>query len=488
MSGSRLFLVAVTLLAVVAGCSPKNTLLPNLAPETTLFVQFPADTGNHTVNHVVHLFWFGTDPDGDITGFEWRFKNPSAPADTAWRFTTKADSIFEVFTPNGATMPTFEVRAIDNTGVRDPSPARQNFSFTNRPPLVALENPPGPTDTTYAAVTLTFRATDPDGDAMYFRVWLDGNAANPDTTSSRTFSVPSHAFCRDGFYRTGVCTVFVQAVDNGGMAGPIASAAWPVRAPVGTVWECSRRAPLLIVDDVPTAAPGNATVDTIYRNAARRALGPDSAFSVFRLGPQLTFRSSADLAATFKLYNGVIWYRDVQTGVSSMLRDRQDGIASYLEDGGAFYLEGLNLVAGQNAPGALNANFQRDYLRVDSLFRYFDAGLFDYSAAWGNFNGSVFRTRIDLPGGVAADSLRMALMPGRGLRAFGVRDTHDVAIWAPENQLSPGVPLRLPVGLSVPQPGGGRAIVVTFALRGANGFGSVARFLDRVLQQMELVP
>ena len=52
--------------------------IENLPPETTLFVQGTLDT----VNHVVQIYWFGSDPDGEVTGYELRFKNPAAPADT----------------------------------------------------------------------------------------------------------------------------------------------------------------------------------------------------------------------------------------------------------------------------------------------------------------------------------------------------------------------------------------------------------------------
>ncbi|HYM80726.1 MAG TPA: hypothetical protein VEY91_04845, partial [Candidatus Limnocylindria bacterium] len=98
--GSWLYAVALGVLAIViaaGGCSPKSTLVPNVPPETSLFVQGPVDT----VNHVVHLFWFGSDPDGDVAGFEVRFKNPDAPADTQWTVTTRTDSLFTVFTPTG---------------------------------------------------------------------------------------------------------------------------------------------------------------------------------------------------------------------------------------------------------------------------------------------------------------------------------------------------------------------------------------------------
>jgi hypothetical protein len=87
--------------AAAAGCGLTHKLTgtthDNKPPETVLFVNGDLDT----VNHVVHLYWFGTDSDGKVQGFEWRLMNPEAPADTVWQFTTLTDSIFTVLTAAG---------------------------------------------------------------------------------------------------------------------------------------------------------------------------------------------------------------------------------------------------------------------------------------------------------------------------------------------------------------------------------------------------
>src|SRR6185436_6593287 len=124
-------LAGVAALGVTAGCGLTKKLTgsqhANQAPHTVLFVNGAIDT----VNHVVHLYWFGSDVDGTVAGFEWQMKNPVAPADTAWHLTTRTDSLFVVQTPAGYTNPVFSVRAIDNAGARAPNPPRQNFEFSN---------------------------------------------------------------------------------------------------------------------------------------------------------------------------------------------------------------------------------------------------------------------------------------------------------------------------------------------------------------------
>ena len=63
----------------------------------------------------------------------------------------------------------FEVRAINDRGVRDPNPARQPFKFRNNPPLVTLESKPNAGDrseTTVASATVTWTVSDADGEAI----------------------------------------------------------------------------------------------------------------------------------------------------------------------------------------------------------------------------------------------------------------------------------------------------------------------------------
>jgi hypothetical protein len=70
MRARLLALAAMTLAALfAAGCGVKGTLVPNTPPETNVFVDGPVDT----VNHVVHLRWFGSDPDGQVARYEYRY-------------------------------------------------------------------------------------------------------------------------------------------------------------------------------------------------------------------------------------------------------------------------------------------------------------------------------------------------------------------------------------------------------------------------------
>jgi hypothetical protein len=72
------------------------------------------------------------------------------------------------------------------------------------------------------------------------------------------------------------------------------------------------------------------------------------------------------------------------------------------------------------------------------------------------------------------------------LRGFAVRDSQYVALWARAGTLTPANGFDIPVGVTVPQPGGGRLVAITVPLRSANGFNTVPRFLNGVFAQLGL--
>lgn len=484
---------AVLAVVVLAGCAKRRIVgIDNLPPETTLFVQGALDT----VNHVVRLYWFGSDPDGEVVGFELRMENPAQPADTQWVFTTRTDSTFTIYTPSGYTAPRFAVRAIDNQGKRDPTPAQADFQFSNLPPTVRFTQRLLTTDTTYASVTLAWTASDPDGEStrLRFLVGLDtipsawhllaGNGVTLDTTD----------FKEGGVYPdTRPRMAFIRAIDDGGRVSPWDSVRWVVRSP-STPGVHPR---LLLVDGVPPSNPANLTIDTLWSNTAARNLPPGS-YSILRLDTTQPFRSNKDVTQTCRQFDAVVWYRGTQITFPSLLQAYQDGLAGYLDGGGKLLIESLNLIEGENATGALRSDWVTRYFGSSALIRSPIAGRSDSTITW-----SITAGFVDTVGGVpvtrpiilrsttlsSRDSLRNGAN-NNGLRGFEVRDTNFVALWARDSSLSPRVSRSIPIGVSVPvagSPGGaGRVIALTVPIRGANLFFTAPRFLAKVFQQMGL--
>jgi hypothetical protein len=458
MRGSWRALVPLVVLLVVAwaagGCS-KKILAPTIesAPHTVIFIQGPVDT----VNHVVDLHWYGTDPHGYIAGYEVRLLNPAAPADSAWQFTEKKDSLLTVLTPNGFTQAVFEARAINDRGVRDPHPARQTFNFRNLPPIVVITGMPNASehsDTTFASVTVDWTVVDPDGDPTKTveRVWLDGRGDFPQITQGTEFTMPSSEFLQGGKYLSGPRTLYVQAIDDGGMAGDTASVTWYVRQPVpGT------RPRLLIVDDAQYTGGAKTRVDTLYSNALTRCGLDPTTMRYLHLSASQPFRSARDLAQTFGQFENVLWYRGEMTSLPTVLMNYGDGVGQYLDAGGHLYLESLNLIASWSSFGPFDVSFVQRYLNSDGVFLF---GLPpDSSANWGV--SSIHPTVLHSP--LLSDSV-LAKRNIAGIRGFISHTRSEMLLTAPAGGFTQGNTIEMPVALDVPQASGGRFMVVTFPM------------------------
>ena len=457
MRGALRGLIAIALALFVAwcaaSCGAKKVLAPVSVPRTYIFVQGPVDT----VNHIVKLHWFGTDPHGYIAGYEVRLLNPAAPVDTAWGFTTAKDTTLTVLTPTGFTQAVFEARAINDRGVRDPSPARQTFNFNNQPPVLHIVGKPNSlehSDTTFASVTVDWTVVDPDGNtnAVTTRVWLDGRQDSPQIAHGTTFTMPSQEFLQGGAYLSGPRTLFVQPIDDGGMAGSIDSCTWYVRQPVP-----GARARLLVIDDAQYSGGAKVRVDTLYANAITRTGIDPSTIRVLHLAASQPFRSATDLAQTFGLFENVLWYRGELTGVSAALNNYGAGVGTYLEHGGHLFLESLNLIKAWLSPGPFDVDWVKRYLNSDGVFLFGQPP--DSSATWG-----VSSTHPTVLHSFQPDDSVLAKRNIAGLRGLITRNRSQVLLEATASGLTPLNPISMPVALDVPQSGGGRLMFVTFPL------------------------
>jgi hypothetical protein len=489
--------LAAGALAAAAGCGRLTGRItgvehPNRPPNTVLFVEGDVDT----VNHIAHLYWFGSDPDGEVQGFEWRLLNPASPADTNWRFTTLTDSVFTVRAPDGYTDTRFTVRAVDDAGARDPEPPVQRFEFSNEAPVVVLDQKPLAADTTFATVSVTWTGVDSDGDVskLTYLVWLDGNEASPEITTERAFTMPSARFLVGGVIVPGPRTLFVRAVDDGGRAGPAASVTWNVR---GT----PPNPRLLIVDEVPRTSANNLRFDTLYSNSVARVGLTTNDYAILRLDTSQPFRTAKDVEQTFKLFQTVVWYRGIEISFSTVLNTAEDGIAAYLDAGGRFYVDGLYLIAGRQATGPLSEDFVRSHLGSRGMKSAFTvtSTFADTSIGFGNSGTSVFLPHVDVHGVTARDSLyvrqafQVRVGEAGGLRHFDFLDRDQVVLWGSAGSLTPSTGDSTAVGISVPQPNGGRAVVVCMPPGGAvppvgagTNAGSAARFVTNIYRHLGL--
>jgi hypothetical protein len=441
--------VALAALGGLAGCGKvRGVLAPNRLPETTIWV-----TGNvDTVGHTLRVYWNGEDPDGEVVGFQfkWIYAPGSAPAgydSSLWTFTDRHDSLFTVYSPDGVDYPRLWVRAVDNEGGVDESPAHQDFGFTNLPPTIQLTGTP-PASTLPVAV-FTWAASDPDGiiARAHYRVWLDG-AEDRDSIVSDTVVTLPPAFFEEANGQTlaRARTAYVACIDDGGRMSAPASFTWNVTLPVGNT---------LLVDDVP----GNTVYDNFYKAQFDGRLGA-GAYTLINLDQQaVTLRTPDAVRETFELFQNVFWYSEANANLSPVLRLADQPIRDFLSSGRNLYITSTRLVG---TGGALGLTFARDVLGVTGTG--FHVNLLNGSSNF-TIEGGQY---LD---GAAPFGRLQAIQSTGGTEALILGDPADAAYLAPPGALQDTLPAESwPVAVSQRYGAGqGRIVYLGFPLRLMDG-------------------
>ena len=123
---------------------------PNLTPDT-LLTSAPPQGGESSYS--VEMAWTGSDADGEVTGYEVAWRDGIVQSATFDSLTWEAIGVTDsTFTVAADTCPavgntchhthTFFVRAVDNDGARDPSPAYVGFDATTLTPRSRITFPP----------------------------------------------------------------------------------------------------------------------------------------------------------------------------------------------------------------------------------------------------------------------------------------------------------------------------------------------------------
>ncbi len=146
-------------LLVIFGCN-KGQKHDNMAPETFISVNDINLTGDDRLNSTVHLKWSGKDQDGYVEFFDI-----SIDAGTNWYRTKQLDSIFIFSISAGSdTLDIeFQVRAVDQAGLEDPTPATLIVPIKNTPPTVVFKGDLMPQDTIHSVASISWTASDFDG-------------------------------------------------------------------------------------------------------------------------------------------------------------------------------------------------------------------------------------------------------------------------------------------------------------------------------------
>ncbi len=157
-----LLLFVILAISILAGCGKKDAgnIDPNIPPETVL--SSSPDAGD-TVSYRVRMNWFGWDPDGEVTHYlmMWDSLDWTSTVCTESTFCVSAqvDTVDSLYTYG---YHTFSVKAVDNEGEADPTPATISFSAFNVLPETEITD--GPAGITGSFVDIAWLGSDSDGE------------------------------------------------------------------------------------------------------------------------------------------------------------------------------------------------------------------------------------------------------------------------------------------------------------------------------------
>lgn len=186
-------LLLLALVVSFAACRKTDftgELKGNQAPRTFTVVDTIFRSGDDRLTTTVAIQWWGDDPDGYIVAYEFTFDELITPA-TNWIYTTRLDSVFLLAVPAGSDTFdfSFNVRAVDNSGLRDPNPARVKYPVKNSPPVVTFVYAPnggnplagGNPVVSFPAVRYSWVGNDPDGlnTLAGYELFLNDTTATP---------------------------------------------------------------------------------------------------------------------------------------------------------------------------------------------------------------------------------------------------------------------------------------------------------------------
>jgi hypothetical protein len=338
-------LVIALLFLLIISCDPlKNPFLQDLptdslqnqAPETHLFLNFPADSvlPDTTTSRQV-LYWWGEDPDGEVVAYHvrWSFED-------TWSRTVAEDSTF--FLPLRTIYKefVFEIVAEDNEGLLDPSPATLTIPVANSTPEIEFANNSNPsagsnpnvTHVTFPTRTFAWSVSDLDGletiNRIRYRVdstsvwnYVEGDIS---TITLDNIDPGFHTFYVQAIDTAGSTSNLLQFPDSTDSASPNK---WLVKEPVGDI---------LLIDDYEN---DDGSTHAFYTDILDSLVGIDN-YSIFEIGSDEKSlpSSSTDQVAMYSYFKTVIWYH---YSLAPSLPNADGPLRTYLESGGNAFISSI---------------------------------------------------------------------------------------------------------------------------------------------------
>ena len=254
----RKFAAIASVLSVFAGLfSACNTdfgeeLYIGVPPETHLMVDTIIRYGDNRLQSEVKLQWWGDDKDGVVVGYAFTFDKEISEA-TVWNFTESQDSTFILAPPAGEDSADyyFHIRAIDNEGHYDPTPATLVIPVKNSPPTVNFTGGINNPVRSFPVLKYFWTGSDPDGadNLLQYELFFNDTTGTPYILDK---SVTSAIFeAQDPTAALPVCDVYQNAatLPNATTIGGMKTNSWNVLY-IRAVDQSNARSSFSIADSV----------------------------------------------------------------------------------------------------------------------------------------------------------------------------------------------------------------------------------------------
>ncbi|MEO0581201.1 MAG: hypothetical protein AAF135_03165 [Bacteroidota bacterium] len=318
----------------------KGELIENLPPETILFLDEINLSGDNRLISIVEINWLGEDQDGYVVGYEFSFD------EVDWNFTRATDSVFRLSLPtNGDTTDAqFFIRAIDDKGLADPTPASLVIPIKNTAPTAVFDDIQEIPDTFYTVFSLPIDIADGDGqetiDSAFIKVndgpWLSIDPLatiltivpeNPQTAGAQNAQIyigqsnEALGTSLEGLELDGENTFYLRATDLALSGSKVDTST--------SVYIKRQAGDLLVINDHPDPAAAAA-----YREILGRVY---PTFDLVPLKEQPPLFWNPTFRLLINLYDKTLWFADGEyiDGTESLLLElASDEIQNYLNNEG----------------------------------------------------------------------------------------------------------------------------------------------------------
>lgn len=324
-------------------------------PETYLVVDSIYRSGDTRYTTTIQAHWWGSIQSGYIKGYEVSIDNQQT-----WQFTTKQADVFLLTIPFGSDTANIKifVRAINQNGIADPTPAGLTFPVRNTPPVIEFDFSAGQKITSFPAFRLSWVPRDIDGEGDISNIQIAFNdtnnlvslPANVTATSfvgervngtftgsyqlfNNTQTLPFAQKASGGVFND-TNTIYLRCVDRSGSPSQWVSTKLYIRRPQNGI---------LFITDYVSNSNKNITTN-FYSNRINNLGASYTNFDVVRSLLDELPSDAFTTAKAFEFFNRIVWVSDDPTRT---LGTAQLATVNFFNNGGKvfFVLEIPNDVA-----------------------------------------------------------------------------------------------------------------------------------------------